>query len=87
LLSYCEISSDKLNAWLAERSGKLGKSVEVLKAEQPKELFEYVMRDCLKQTISPRDFAEIGNRAGVRRLMECDSFRSIVDVLQVWFPQ
>lgn len=87
LLSYCGISADELNAWLAERSGKLGKPAEVLKAEQPKELFEYVVRDRLKRTISPRDFSEIGKLAGVRGLKECDSFRSIVDVLQAWFPQ
>lgn len=87
LLSYCRISPDQLNLWLTERSGKLGKSVESLKAEQPKELFEYMMRERLKRTISPRDFAEIGNRAGVRGLMKCDSFCSIVNTLRVWFPQ
>jgi len=77
LLSYCGLSADQLNTWLEERSGKLGKSVETLKAEQPKELFEYVMRERLRRTISPRDFAEIGNRAGARGLMDCGSFRSI----------
>lgn len=87
LISYCGISVDQLNVWLAERSGKLGRSIDVLKAEQPKELFEYVMRDRLKRTISPRDFAEIGKLAGVNGLMNCGSFRSVVDVLRDWFPQ
>lgn len=87
LLSYCGISAEQLNTWLADRSTKLGKSIDALKAEQPKELFEYVMRDRLKRTISPRDFAEIGKLAGVNGLMGCESFRSIVDVLRVWFPQ
>jgi hypothetical protein len=87
LLSYCGISADQLNTWLSDRSGKLGKPVEVLKAEQPKELFEYVIRERLRRTISPRDFSEIGNRAGVSDLMGCGSFRSIVDVLRSWFPQ
>lgn len=87
LISYCGISEDQLNKWLTERSGKIGRSIDVLKAEQPKELFEYVMRDRLKRTISPRDFAEIGKMAGVNGLMNCGSFRSVVDVLRVWFPQ
>jgi hypothetical protein len=87
LISYCGISAEQLNTWLADRSGKLGKPVDVLKAEQPKELFEYVMRERLKRTISPRDFAEIGKLAGVTGLMDCESFRSVADVLRAWFPQ
>lgn len=87
LLSYCGISAAQLDSWLEARSGKLGRAVEKLKAEQPKELFEYVMRERLRRTISPRDFAEFGRIAGVRELMNCESFRSIVDVMRDWFPQ
>lgn len=87
LISYCGISAEQLNTWLADRSSKLGKPVDVLKAEQPKELFVYVMRERLKRTISPRDFAEIGKLAGVKGLMDCETFRSVVDVLRTWFPQ
>lgn len=87
LISYCGISAEQLNTWLADRSGKLGRSIDVIKAEQPKELFEYVMRERLKRTISPRDFSEIGKLAGVNGLMACESFRSVVDVLRAWFPQ
>lgn len=87
LISYCGISAEQLNTWLADRSGKLGRSIDVTKAEQPKELFEYVMRERLKRTISPRDFSEIGKLAGVNGLMACESFRSVVDVLRAWFPQ
>lgn len=87
LIAYCGISSDQLNRWLADRSEKRGRAIDVLKAEQPKELFEYLMRDRLKRTISPRDFAGIGKLAGVNGLMECESFRAIVDILRAWFPQ
>jgi len=87
LISYCNITIEQLRKWLDERSNKLGKTVDALKTEQPKELFEYVMRERLKRTISPRDFAEIGRRAGVSQLMACESFRSIVNVLRNWFPQ
>jgi N-acetylneuraminic acid mutarotase len=87
LISYCGISAEQLNTWLVDRSAKLGKSVDVLKDDQPKELFEYVMRERLKRTISPRDFAEIGKLAGVTGLMNCESFRSVAEVLRAWFPQ
>ncbi|KAA6185874.1 hypothetical protein F2Q65_07760 [Thiohalocapsa marina] len=87
LVSYCGTSAEQLNVWLADRAGKLGKPVDVLKAEQPKELFEYVMRERFKRTISPRDFAEIGKLAGVNGLMDCETFRSVVDVLRAWFPR
>ena len=87
LLAYWGISTEDLGAWLDERANKLGKSVATLKTEQPKELFEYVMRERLKRTISPRDFEEIGRRAGIKGLMACDSFLSFTRVLKRWFPQ
>lgn len=87
LISHCGISADQLNTWLVDCYDKLGRAIDVLKAEQPKELFEYVMRERLRRTISPRDFAEIGKLASVNGLMACESFRSVVDVLQTWFPQ
>ena len=86
-MSHLAISADQLNRWLSDLSTKLGKSVDVLKAEQPKETFEYVLRERLKRTISPRDFSDIGKLAGVNGLMACESFRSIVEVLRAWFPQ
>lgn len=87
LCSYFKISPDQLQSFLEERSRKLIISVDSLKSGQPKELFEFVIRDCLRRTISPRDFSEIGKVAGIRGLMNCDSFRSIVQILRAWFPE
>ena len=87
MLAYYGITPVVLQAWLGERSEKLRKSVDDLKSEQPKELFEFVVRERLKRTISPRDFGELGKCAGVSGLMACVSFRSIVEKLQEWFPQ
>lgn len=87
MLAYYNITSVTLRTWLEERSEKLRKSVDDLKSEQPKELFEFVVRERLKRTISPRDFGELGKCAGVGRLMACASFRSIVEKLREWFPQ
>ena len=50
-----------------------------------KELFEQLMRDHLKRTISPRDFERIGERASTRQLEECQSFKVIADALRLWF--
>ena len=44
------------------------------------------MRVKLKQTISPRDFEEIGTRASITKLRNCDSFLRIADILRTWFP-
>lgn len=87
LLTHYGLAADQLHTWLEERSAKLGRSIVDLKTEKPKELFEFVMRERLRRTISPRDFEEIGKLAGVNGLMNCESFRSIVEVLRVWFSQ
>ncbi|WP_018411100.1 methylation-associated defense system protein MAD4 [Methyloversatilis thermotolerans] len=84
--AHCGVTTAQLGEWVAERAQKLNISAETLKQEQPKELFEYVMREKLKRTVSPRDFEEIGKRAGITGLLACDSFRSIVDALRLWFP-
>lgn len=86
VVDYCGVTPAQLVEWTEEYAQKMKCSVETLKHEHPKELFEYVMREKLKRTISPKDFEEIGRRAGIRGLMACDSFRSIVDVLRHWFP-
>ena len=56
-----------------------------MKMEQPKELFEFLIRDRLRRTISPRDFEKIGERAGIKGLMMCESFRHVVEILRDWF--
>jgi hypothetical protein len=84
--THCGVTTVQLGQWIAERAQKVSSSADTLKQEQPKELFEYVMRVKLKRTISPRDFDEIGKRAGITGLLACDSFRSIVEALRLWFP-
>lgn len=87
LAVHCGVTATQLAQWLDERATKLSATSAVLKAEQPKELFEHVMRERLKRTISPRDFEEIGKRAGINGLLECASFLDIVNTLREWFPQ
>lgn len=83
--AHCGVTTVQLGQWIVQRAQKLNRSADALKQEQPKELFEYVMREKLKRTISPRDFEEIARRAGIAGLLACDSFRSIVDALRLWF--
>ncbi|MFB1485593.1 MULTISPECIES: hypothetical protein [unclassified Thiocapsa] len=87
IASYCSITPDQLRAWMQDRADKLSLPVAKLIEAQPKELFEYIMRDRLRRTISPRDFEEIGKRASVTSLQKCDSFASIVRTLHGWFPR
>lgn len=87
LVAHCDITSNQLQRWLADRSDKVGRSVEQLKSSQPKELFEHILRERLRRTISPRDFELIGRRASVKALMACDSFRALAETLRAWFPQ
>lgn len=85
--AHCGVSVGELQQWMRERATKLGKSVEQITRQQPKELFEHVMRDRLKRTISPRDFEEIGRQASVNALLVCTSFDSIVRRLRDWFAE
>lgn len=86
IAAYCDIPLEELQQWVQRRASQLGMDIAALKAEQPKELFEHLMRNRLKRTISPRDFEEIGKRASVQALMGCDSFGAITSVLRSWFP-
>ena len=86
LADHCRVSISQLCDWQDEQAHKLGTTAEALKASQPKELFEHIMRVKLKQTISPRDFEEIGTRASITKLRNCDSFLRIADILRTWFP-
>lgn len=87
ILAHTEISSFQLQGWIDTYSQKIKMTPDEVKSQQPKELFEYVMRDCIKKTISPRNFEKIGSLAGIKGLMQCDSFRLVVEQLQVWFPR
>lgn len=84
--AYCGVTVNQLTQWQNDQAQKLGMTSDALKAEQPKELFEHVMRERLKQTISPRDFEEIGKRASITKLLGCASFISIAETLRSWFP-
>ncbi|KAF0224444.1 MAG: hypothetical protein FD176_1200 [Rhodospirillaceae bacterium] len=86
LAAYCGIDPNQLDQWIEERATKLKITVSELKSSQPKELFEYVMLNKLRRSISPRDFEEIGKKASVKALKACPTFESIISRLTSWFP-
>ncbi len=86
LAAYLEVSVDEIDGRLQVFAGKQGQDLDTLKREQPKELFEHLMREKLRRTISPRDFEEIGRKASIKRLRDCPSFDRIAGILQGWFP-
>ena len=85
LAAYSGLSVAELQTWIVDVATKSRRTVESWQQESPKELFEQLMRDHLKRTISPRDFERIGERASTRQLEECQSFKVIADALRLWF--
>lgn len=81
------LSAARLQAWVDARARALNTTAAELQTARPKDLFEFIMRDKLRRTISPHDFEQIGRRASVRSLSACQSFRQIVDALRDWFPR
>ncbi len=86
IAAHCAITVNQLTQWQEERAAQLGTTTTILKSDQPKELFEHVIRERLKRTISPRDFEEIGSRASINGLTTCASFLAVASTLRNWFP-
>lgn len=84
--THLETPTEMLDRWGAEWAA--GRKITLADAQRdyPKELFEHILRDRLRRTISPRDFQRIGERAGITRLCDCPSFQQIVTTLRRWFP-
>lgn len=85
--SHLGIDESRLESWIQEFASKKKKSITDLKTHSPKELFEYIARDCLKRTISPRDFEHIGNKISIPKLNQSPSFSSVHAKLKEWFPE
>lgn len=85
--AHYEVSVPQLQVWVEEKAARLSRSAAVIKQQQPKELFEHIVCERVKRTISPRDFGEIGQRASVPALERCDSFHAFAQTLRTWFPQ
>jgi len=87
IAAHFKVAAEQLQRWVDERAQSVGKSPQYLKTAAPKELFEHLIRERLRKTISPRDFEGIGRGAGVNKLKECDSFKLMSAALQLWFPR
>jgi len=86
LAKHCGVTVDEIASLLRTFAKQQGKALEILKQEQPKELFEHLMIKGLSRTITSRDFEEIGRHASIKGLRKCPSFERIVGILQSWFP-
>lgn len=80
------LSEQQMELWIAEIAASLNRSIENAKKEVPKELFEFLIKEKVRRTISPRNFAQIGNSASMPALLKCGSFRAIIETLRRWFP-
>lgn len=86
IAAHYKVSAATLEQWVSDRAASLKSSGDALQADQPKELFEHVVRERVRRTISPRDFSAIGNRASVRALLGEPSFARLAAQLRAWFP-
>lgn len=87
VLTHVGITQAEFEAWARERDRQLGGTLAELKVRDPKKLFEQLMRERLRRTISPRDFEDIGQKASIAALLKCDSFAAVLGILRTWFPE
>lgn len=59
---------------------------EAVLAENPKEVWEHVMKREARRTISPADFRKIAEKAGLKAWRDSPSFGAVIEILQNWFP-
>ncbi len=86
LRRHWNVTNRELDGLIKEFEKERGVRAGTAVSSQPKELFEFIQVQKLLRTISPRDFADIANRASLRDWRSCDSFNTIVQVLNKWFP-
>lgn len=87
LAAYYRIPMNTLHDWIQLRSDQIQSPADTLRRDKPKELFEYIVREKIKRTISPRDFEGIGAIISVPALERCQTFSLITDTLRKWFAQ
>lgn len=85
--TYYRITPSTLQNWIQLRSDQIGLSADALRRDQPKELFEYIVREKIKRTISPRDFEGIGAKISIAALERCQTFFLISRILRKWFAR
>ncbi len=85
LCGYYGITAQRLTYWIDEYAAKRLKTIQDIKATEPKELFEYICLEKLRRTISPRDFKKIASIASLRQWEKSASFRQIVELVRKWF--
>jgi hypothetical protein len=86
LARHFGVTQDELTGYADRWCSMHDLSLDQAKTEQPKELFEGVVRGHIRRTLSPRDFAQIGAIASVRALYAEPGFIRLRAALRTWFP-
>lgn len=86
IVTYFNVQQSILDTWVAEYTTRKRMPREQTMQTLPKELFEHICINKLRQSISPRDFEELGKLASVMALQQSDSFSRILSLLREWFP-
>ncbi len=85
LLRHWKISENQWMRWKSQQAKHLGGTVGDICKTKPKELFECMVKNCIGQTISPRDFGEIAKHASITALQQSASFNHLASILRGWF--
>jgi hypothetical protein len=82
---YFGYAPENYDGWRNTFAAKSKCTVEQAPREAPKELFEFIVREKLRRTISPRDFEKIAALANLARWEDSPSFARVADILRLWF--
>ncbi|MEO5339040.1 MAG: hypothetical protein H7837_00785 [Magnetococcus sp. MYC-9] len=86
MLKCLSISKEEMKDWNGAYAHKTGQSVEQLRKEQPKELFEHLVLRKKRRKPTLADFECIASSASLKQWQGSASFHAITERLQQWFP-
>ena len=85
VLQHLRLDVEKFEDWRTSFALRYKETPENIHRKAPKELFEFIVREKLRRTISPRDFEKIAERASLADWQNSESFAKVAAILREWF--
>lgn len=86
VLQHLRLNAEQFEDWRTNFALRYKEKPENIDRKAPKELFEFIVREKLRRTISPRDFEKIAERASLVDWQNSESFAGVTAILRQWFP-
>ncbi len=77
---------DELYALLGNYCNRQGKSLDIIRRDEPKELLEFVWRKQLNRLPRPQDYERIARSASLVDWQHSPTFKAVTEQLRNWFP-